>query len=52
MDDDHFSEIPDSEVNMKKVKVLIGRGQYIEDDKSCENVPQLESSAGQAAVNV
>ena len=33
MDDDHFSEMPDSKINMNKVKVLMGRGQEIEDDK-------------------
>ena len=52
IDDDHFSEMPDSGVIMKKVKVLMGRGQEIEDDEACDNVPQLESSDGQAAVNV
>uniref|UniRef100_A0A7S4J5M1 non-specific serine/threonine protein kinase n=1 Tax=Odontella aurita TaxID=265563 RepID=A0A7S4J5M1_9STRA len=31
-DEDHFGDMPDSEVNMKKVKVLMGRGQEIEDD--------------------
>ena len=41
----------DNEVNMKKFRVLMGQGQEIEDDEECENVPQLESAAGQAAVN-
>ena len=50
--DDHFSVVPDSEVNMKKSRVLMGQGQEIEDDEECENVPQLESSARQAAVDV
>ena len=40
-DDDHFSVIPDSEVNMKKFRVIMGQGQEIEDDEECENVPQL-----------
>ena len=52
MEDDHFSEMPDSEVNMKKVKLLMGRGQEIEDDEESENFSQLESAAGQAAVDV
>ena len=52
IDDDHFSEMPDSEVNMKKVKLLMGRGQEIEDDEESENFSQLESAAGQAAVDV
>ena len=33
-DDDHFSVMTDSEVNMKK------------DYKECDNVPQLDSAAG------
>ena len=37
---------------MKKFRVLVGQGQEIEDDEECENVPQLESSARQAAVEV
>ena len=52
MDDDHFSEMPESNINMNKVKVLMGRGEEIEDDKTCENFHQLESSSGQAAVDV
>ena len=44
--------MPDSEVNMKKFWVLMGQGQEIEDDEECENFPQLESAAGQAAVDV
>ena len=32
-DDDHFSGMPESETNMKKVKVLMGRGEEIEDDE-------------------
>ena len=52
MDDDHFSVMPDSEVNMKKFRVFMGQGQDIEDDEECENVPQLESAARQAAVDV
>ena len=51
-DDDHFSVMLESGVNMKKFKVLMGQGQEIEDDEECENVPQLESAAGQAAVDV
>jgi len=31
-DDDHFIGMPESETNMKKVKVLMGRGEEIEDD--------------------
>ena len=42
----------DSEVNVNSVSVLMGQGQYNEDDEECENVPQLESTAGQAAVDV
>ena len=49
-DDDNFSVMPDSEVNMKKSRVLMG--QEIEDDEECENVPQLESAARQVAVDV
>ena len=30
----------------------MGQGQNIEDDEECENVPQLESAAKQAAVDV
>ena len=45
-DDDHFSVMPDSEVNMNKFRVMVGQGQEIEDDKECENFPQLESAAG------
>ena len=44
--------MPDSEVNMNKFRVLMGQGQEIEDDEECENVPQLESAARQAAVDV
>ena len=51
-DDDHFSVMPDSEVNMKKFWVLMGQGQEFEDGEECENFPQLESAAGQAAVDV
>ena len=51
-DDDHFSVMHDSEVNMNKFRVLMGQGQEIEDDEECENVPQLESAARQAAVDV
>jgi hypothetical protein len=32
-DDDHFSGMPESETNMKKVKVLMGRGEEIEDEE-------------------
>ena len=44
--------MPNSEENMKKVGVIMGQGQEIEDDEECENVPQLEYTAGQAAVDV
>ena len=43
--------MPDSEVNMKKVKLLMVQRQEIEDGKN-ENVLQLEYAAGQAAVDV
>ena len=33
-DDDHFSMMPDSEVNMKKVRLLMGQGQEIGDDEN------------------
>ena len=52
MDDDHFSVMHESEVNMNKFGVLMGQGQEIEDDVECENVPQLESAARKAAVDV
>ena len=52
IDDDHFSVMPDSEVNMNKFRVIMGKGQEIEDDEECENVPQLESAAKQAVVDV
>ena len=32
-DDDHFNGMPESEINMKKVKVLMGRGEEIEDEE-------------------
>ena len=32
-DDDHFSVMPESEVNMKKFRVLMGQVQEIEDDE-------------------
>ena len=51
-DDDHFSVMPDSEVNMKKFRLLVGQGQDMEDDEECDNVPQLESAARQATVDV
>ena len=44
--------MPDSEVSMKKFRVLMGQGQDIEDDEECENVPQLEYAARQAANDV
>ena len=44
-DDYHFSVMPDSELNMKKYRVLMGQGQEVEDDEECENVPQLQSAA-------
>ena len=50
--DDHFSVMPDSEVNMKKFGVIMGQGQEIDNDEECENFPQLESAAGQAVVDV
>ena len=31
--DDHFNGMPESEINMKKVKVLMGRGEEIEDEE-------------------
>ena len=43
--------IPDSELNMKKFRVLLGQVQEIEYDEECENFPQLESAAEQAAVD-
>ena len=51
-DDDHFSVMPESEVNMKKFRVLMGQGKEIEDDEECENVPQLESTDRKATVDV
>ena len=45
-DDDNFSVMPESGVNMKKFRVLMGQGQEIEDDDEYENVPQLDSAAG------
>ena len=51
-DDDHFIVMPESEVNMKKFKVLVGQGQDIEVEKECENIPQLEYAARQAANDV
>ena len=44
--------MPNSEVNMKKNRVLMGQGQKIEDDGECDNVPQLESAVRQDAVEV
>lgn len=32
-DDDHFNGMPESEINMKRVKVLMGRGEEIEDEE-------------------
>ena len=40
-DDNHFSLMPDSELNMNKFRVLMCQGQEIEDDEECDNVPQL-----------
>ena len=45
-DDDHFRVMPDSGVNMKKFRVLMGQGHEIEDDEECENFPQLGSATG------
>ena len=45
-DNDHFSVMPDREINMNKFRLLMGQGQDIEDDKECENFHQLESAAG------
>ena len=44
--------MPESEVNMNKFRLLMGQGQDIEDDEECENVPQPESAARQASVDV
>ena len=52
MDDYHFSVMPNSEVDMNKFRVLVSQGQEIEDDEECENVTQLESADGHAAVDV
>ncbi|CAB9508573.1 Probable serine/threonine-protein kinase WNK5 [Seminavis robusta] len=38
---DRFDEMPDSEVNIKKVKVLMGRGQELQEDEA----PLADSSA-------
>ena len=52
MDDDHLSVMPDSEVNMKKFRILMVQGQEIEDDAEFHHVPQLESAARQALFDV
>lgn len=39
---DRFDEMPDSEVNIRKVKVLMGRGQELKED---DDEPLLDSSA-------
>ena len=42
---DHFDDMPESESNMKKVKVLIGRGQVLkEDDSESQNTGGVLSS--------
>jgi len=38
---DHFDEMPDSEVNMKKVKVLMGRNKELKEDDE-EKLPDIQ----------
>ena len=38
-DEDHFNGMPDSEINMRKVKVLMGRDEEIEDNDEDPNAP-------------
>ena len=46
---DHFEDMPESESNMKKVKVLIGRGQELQEDDSAPQSGGLPPGALQAA---
>lgn len=47
-DGDRFEEMPESEVNMRKVKVLMGRGQELEEDepKVTETVRIVDENSG------
>ncbi|KAL3940782.1 MAG: hypothetical protein SGBAC_004740 [Bacillariaceae sp.] len=49
---DKFDEMPDSEVNMRKVKVLVGRGMELqeEDDHVADPAPEKEAAAVDTAV--
>ena len=52
---DHFEEMPESESNMKKVKVMIGRGQELKEDDAAPHsggVPPGALHAAQAAEQV
>ena len=37
---------------MKKVGLIMGQGQEIDNDEECENFPQLESATGHVVVDV
>eukprot|EP00550_Attheya_septentrionalis_P012978 CAMPEP_0198304616 /NCGR_PEP_ID=MMETSP1449-20131203/57494_1 /TAXON_ID=420275 /ORGANISM="Attheya septentrionalis, Strain CCMP2084" /LENGTH=1027 /DNA_ID=CAMNT_0044007145 /DNA_START=252 /DNA_END=3335 /DNA_ORIENTATION=+ len=43
---DHFNSMPDSELNMKKIKVLMGRGQEINDDENDGRPPRPVAPVG------
>jgi hypothetical protein len=49
-DGDRFDEMPESEVNMRKVKVLMGRGQELEEEdpkpKVAESVRSVDENSG------
>ena len=47
---DRFEEMPDSEVNIRKVKVLIGRGQELQEDEDTNSNQDEKSTKDNAAV--
>ena len=44
---DHFDEMPESETNMKKVKVLMGRDQVLHEDDDDQHAPSSATSVDQ-----
>jgi WNK lysine deficient protein kinase len=50
-DGDRFEEMQESEINMRKVKVLMGRGQELEEDDEIQNDGGTEERVSQPADN-